>query len=36
MLKMMLDFQAFEDDAGVLMILKMMVGTDDFEGDAGL
>ena len=33
---MMLDFQDFEDDAGTLMILKMMVGIDDFEGDAGL
>ena len=32
----MLEFQDFEDDAGILMILKMMVGIDDFEGHAGL
>ena len=32
---MILDFDDYEDDAGILTVLKMMVGIDDFEGDAG-
>ena len=34
-LKMMLDFDEFEDDAEILPILKMMLDFDDFEDDAG-
>ena len=33
-LKMMMDFE-FEDDAGILMMLKMMLDFDGFEDDAG-
>ena len=29
-LKMMLDFDEFEDDAGILMMLKIMLGFDNF------
>ena len=33
---MMLDFDDLEDDAGILTILKVMLGFDDgFEDDAG-
>ena len=34
-LKMMLDFDEFEDDAEFLPILEMMLDFDDFEHDAG-
>ena len=34
-LKMMLDFNEFEDDAEILPILEMMLDFDDFEDDAG-
>ena len=34
-LKMMLDFDDFEDDAGVLMNMKVIQDFDDFENDAG-
>ena len=34
-LKMMLDFDDFEDDAGILTSLKMMLDFDDFENDVG-
>ena len=35
-LKMVLDFDDFEGDAGTLAILKMMLDLDDFQGDAGV
>ena len=35
-LKALLDFDEFEDDAEILPILKLMLDFDDFEGDAGL
>ena len=35
-LKVMLVFEHFEDDAGILTILKMMLDFDDFESDAVL
>ena len=35
-LKVMLYFDDFDDDAGILTILKMMLDFDDLEGDAGL
>ena len=34
-LKMMLDFDEFEDDAEILQILEMVLDFDDFEDDAG-
>ena len=34
-LKMMLDFDNFEHDAGILTILKMMLDFDEFEDDVG-
>ena len=34
-LKMMLDFDGFENDVGALMALKMMLDSNDFEDDAG-
>ena len=34
-LKTLLDFDEFEDDAEILPILKLMLDFDDFEGDAG-
>ena len=34
-LKMMLDFDDFKDDAGILKVLMMMLGIDDFEAGAG-
>ena len=32
---MMMAFDEFEDDAGILMMLKMMLDFDGFEDDAG-
>ena len=32
---MMLDFDDFEDDAGIFTLLKMVLDFDNFEGDAG-
>ena len=34
-LKMMLEFDDFEDDAGILTSLKMMLDFDDFENAIG-
>ena len=34
--RMMLDFDDFEDDAGILTILKIMLGFDELEDDAGI
>ena len=34
-LKMMLDLNDFEDDAGILTSLKMMLDFDDFENAIG-
>ena len=34
-LRMMLVFDDFEDDAGILTILILMLDLDDFEDDAG-
>ena len=35
-LKMMLDFDEFEDDARTLMTLKVVLGLDDVEDEAGI
>ena len=35
-LKMLLDFDEFEDDAEILPILKMMLDSNGFEDDAGI
>ena len=32
---MMLDFDDYEDDAGIVTILTVMLDFDDFGGDAG-
>ena len=34
-LKVMLDYDDFEDDAGILMSMKVIQDFDDFENDAG-
>ena len=34
--RMMLDLDDFEDDAGILTILKIMLGFDELEDDAGI
>ena len=35
-LKTLLDFEEFEDDAEILPILKMMLDSNGFEDDAGI
>ena len=34
-LRRMLGIDGFEGDAGILMVLKMMLDSDDFEYDGG-